>query len=336
MNYLRLAAVAALGAGLLAGGCTSQSSSEPQGAKLTKDPKSPPPVPPLKTTPQDVELWSKASQSLLAASKSDNPLLRAHALEGIKLADLKQGYPTIIAGMDDQAGLVRFSACMAAGELRLPQAHDGAVRLLSDLNENVRISAIYVLHRLGDKQYSHTLERTAVSPDLYVRANTALVLGMMQEPSAKKILTAMLHDSSPVVRLQAAEALWRLRDPEAVEYLITATISRYPDDQMIASLALAGPRDPRVIEHLRGMLVTQYLEVNLVAARAMGMIGSDEGYGTAREAVTSADPRQRQLAAMAFGSIGRLDSQPYLKRLLADVDPDVRIAAAGSILQLKR
>lgn len=334
MTTLRWMMAAVIGAAALAGLTACTSPGEGAGQKLTRQPKAPPLVPPIKAEPRDEALAALATKELLAAAKSENPLLRAHALEGIKLADLHQGYPAILGGLDDPAALVRFSACMAAGELRLPQARQGAKRLLDDPYETVRLAAIYLLHRLGDNQYSHTLERTAVSPDMQIRANTAMVLGMLGEPSARKILTVMLRDISPAVRLQAAEAMWRLRDGDALEYLITATISRYPDDQMIACLALAGPRDQGVIEHLRGMLVTPYTEVNLVAARALGMVGSDEGYGTALAALPSHDARQRQLAAMAFGAIGRMDAQRHLRKLLTDAEADVRLSAAGAVLQL--
>ena len=70
------------------------------------------------------------------------------------------------------------------------------------------------------------------------------------------------------------------------------------------------------------------------AARAAGMLGSDEGYGVAMQGEKSADPRQRALAAMAYGAIGRSDAQPRLAKLLKDVDPDVRLAAANAIMQI--
>jgi HEAT repeat protein len=51
--------------------------------------------------------------------------------------------------------------------------------------------------------------------------------------------------------------------------------------------------------------------------------------------VNSKDARQRLLAAVAMGAIGRCDLQSPLKELLADPKPAVRIAAATAILQLK-
>jgi HEAT repeat protein len=104
---------------------------------------------------------------------------------------------------------------------------------------------------------------------------------------------------------------------------------------MIALLALAGPKDARVLGHIEGNLTADYDEVSLVAARAAGMVGSDAGYGVALRGIKSSLTRQRMLAAMAFGAIGRSDAQEYLAPLLKDEDADVRLAAATALLQLK-
>jgi HEAT repeat protein len=91
-----------------------------------------------------------------------------------------------------------------------------------------------------------------------------------------------------------------------------------------------------VLEHLRGKLISDWAEIGLVAARAMGELGSDEGYGVAVSGARSADPRQKSLAALAFGAIGRADAQTYLAPLLRDPSPGVRLASATGILQLGR
>ena len=67
----------------------------------------------------------------------------------------------------------------------------------------------------------------------------------------------------------------------------------------------------------------------------MGMLGSDEGYVVAMKALKSTDPRQRLLAALALGAIGRADAQDELAPLLKDADQTVRIGAATALLQLK-
>jgi HEAT repeat protein len=65
------------------------------------------------------------------------------------------------------------------------------------------------------------------------------------------------------------------------------------------------------------------------------MLGSDAGYGVALNGAKSKDPRQRMLAALAFGAIGRTDAQDELAQLLRDPDHDVRIAAATSLLMMR-
>jgi HEAT repeat protein len=42
----------------------------------------------------------------------------------------------------------------------------------------------------------------------------------------------------------------------------------------------------------------------------------------------------RTLAAIALGEIGRTDSQPMLRRLMNDADSNVRLVAAGAILEI--
>ena len=170
--------------------------------------------------------------------------------------------------------------------------------------------------------------------DSGVRGNTVLALGLLEEPSAAKILRILLRDNDPGVRMQAAEALWRMKDQQGLTSLVALSLSAYADEQMIGLMGLAQPRDQRVRQHVRAGLTADYPEVRLVAARAMGMLDSDEGYVIAIEGARSADARQRQLAALALGAIGRTDAQDSLQRLLKDEDQGVRLAAASAIMDL--
>jgi HEAT repeat protein len=299
-------------------------------------PKPPPAGPARRDVPIDPALRQAARQELLGAAKASSPLLRAHAIEGMRDALGPEADAAIVKALSDDAPLVRFAASLAAGELRLKDAHNELLVLSDDADPSVRVGAKFALHRIGDTRQSHDLEATAKDPQARVRGDTPLVLGLLGEPSGVKLLMPMLSDLVPAVRLQAAEALWRLGSQNGLEALISASISKFPDDQMIALLALAGPKDRRVLGHVEGALTNEYEEVSLVAARAAGMLGSDAGYGVALKGVGSSDPRQRMLAALALGAIGRSDAQPDLARLLKDSDADVRIAAATAILQLKQ
>ena len=63
-------------------------------------------------------------------------------------------------------------------------------------------------------------------PDPTDRARTALVLGMLGEPSAVKVLRPMRNDPSPAVRIQAHESLWRLGDEGGLRSVLAGTMFR--------------------------------------------------------------------------------------------------------------
>ncbi len=273
---------------------------------------------------------------------SGDEFARTHALESLKDIDLPDTDQRVVTALRDSSFLVRKAAAFAAGEMRVRDALPHLAPLLINVSsanaadatngEQVRLAAIFALHRLGDFSHTHDLEQTAIDPRPPVRGDTAFVLGMLGEPTAIPILEEMLrHDADGNVRLQAAEALWRLGSEKGEDALVAATISAYASDQAIALLGLAQPRDARILGNIEGFLTADYPEVALIAARAAGMLGSDQGYGVARIGAESRDPRQRALAALAFGAIGRTDAQPMLARLLRDDQPDVRLAAADAV-----
>jgi HEAT repeat protein len=224
---------------------------------------------------------------------------------------------------------------MAAGELRLGGIEPLLVKLAEDPNPHVQVGAIFALHRLGNTKYSRGLELALASDDQRVRSNAAIALGRLGEKSALKILQPRLRDPAVEVRLQAAEAMWRLGSEEGLKYVVAGSISRNPGHQMVALTALAGPGDPRVAEHIRPALTSDYIEVGLVAARALGMLGFDDGYAIAIKGARGNEWRQRSLAALALGAIGRADAQETLATLLRDANPAVRVAAAAALLQVR-
>jgi len=321
------------------GGGRNAKSGEPSMAQLKgrvpPKPRDPPAVRPAKDVPLDPALASAARAELTEAFHSKDKTLRANALEAMREVPDDVSRRSILKGLEDEEAIVRFSAAMAAGELRLGDAQQPLLAMVNDPNPNVGIAVRFALHKLGITEYTHDLEKTARDPDPNVRGNTALVLGLLGEKDAiKKILKVLRLDQNPAVRQQASEAMWRLGDPEAKDDLLALTVSSYADDQMLGYLALAGPRNQEVRKYVYSGLTSDYLEVSLAAARAMGLLGSDQGYGVAEKGAKSTKPAQRFLAAMAFAAIGRTDAQPMLEKLLKDKDPKVRVAAASAVLQL--
>ncbi|MCS7034088.1 MAG: HEAT repeat domain-containing protein [Phycisphaerae bacterium] len=298
-------------------------------------PPKPPPVPPRQEVALDEKLRETARQQIVTSSQSSDIVLRCQAMEAAQIAGGPDAITVILRGLKDREPYVRFAAALAAGSLKLESARARLLELADDPDANVRVGVRYALHKLGDRRLSHDLEKLAMDPNPTVRRNTVMVLGLLGEPSAVKVLWPLKRDLDPAVRIQVAEALWRLGNETGLEDCVAACVSQYPDEQIIGVLALAAPRDARVRGHLRGKLTTPYEEVNLAAARALGMLGDDLGYGVALKGARSSDPRQRALAALAFGAIGRMDAQSILELLLRDSDESVRLAAAVGVLQLK-
>jgi HEAT repeat protein len=299
-------------------------------------PKEPPAPPPARAERLDPILQAAARAQLDAAATATDPIIRSHAIEAAQYALGKQAKALYLTGLKDSAAQVRFAAAMTVGQLQIHDAKPQLLQMINDANQRVGIAVRYALHRLGDPTYTKDLQTTARDPQWPVRADTALVLGLLGEPTAIRVLQPMQRDPEAVVRLQVAEALWRLGNEDGLRTLVSATQSGYPDDQMIALLGLAGPKDRRVLGHLRAALTADYPEVCLVAARAMGSLGSDAGYKVALDGAASRDVRQRTLAVLALGDIGRADAQQTLANLLKDRDSDdLRLSAAKALLQLK-
>jgi HEAT repeat protein len=298
--------------------------------------KRPPAVPDRKAIPIDNELRQRARDTIDRFSTHAYPVFRSNAIEAASNTLGADGARAIvIRGLSDENPGVRFAACIATGDLRYADAAPVLEKLAWDPDASVRLASRYALHKLGDHRLSQQMLLGLQDDRVPVRANTVLLLGMLGEKSAVTPLRRVIRDPSTSVRLQTYEALWKLGDKSVVDDMVILTLSKFPDEQIVAVLALGQSRDTSLGKHVYGLLVDEYPEVELAAARALGMLGSDEGLGVAIKYADSKESRQRGLAALAMGDIGRSDSQPALAKLLIDPEPSVQLAAATAVLKLR-
>lgn len=295
----------------------------------------PPGFPLAKVTPLDPALREEAKKVLMESMESSRSSIRTNALEAMEKVLGADARPFVVKGLSDTSEGVRFVACIVAGNLKFSDLRPMLYRLAYDTSPNVRLAARYGLHKLGDT----TLSQELINPGLLderkeVRANAIMLLGMLGEPSAIKPLKQM-RERNGVVQVQIVDALWRLGDRSVLDDLVAGTISGDPGEAILAILALGSQNTPEVADHIRGVMISEYAEVALAAARALGMLGFDDGYGVAMKYAKSADVRQRHMAALAFGDIGRSDAQARLKPLLEDKEPEVQIAAATAVMKLR-
>ena len=286
--------------------------------------------------PIDEAFQQQATNQIALAFNSSDPVIKAQALEAMSRTRDPAASDRIQRAMTDKDWIVRFAGAMCAGDLKLKNTYKTIAAAAFDQDPNVRVAVRYALHRLGDKSLSKDLEALSLNSNENVRANVAFALGLLGEPTGTRILQPMIADPNFNVRMQTAEALWRLGDEQGLKNLIAASVSKFTDDQIVAVLAMAGPRDQRVKPYVMAKFANdhdkkQFVELQLVAARALGMLGDDSGFGLAVRTCVSTDPRQRSLAALALGDIGRSDAQDALSRLLHDTAPGVQLSAATAL-----
>jgi len=299
-----------------------------------------------------VALKNRAMDVLHAAiSYQGNPAVRVEAVEALEACPAAEATPWIRTALRDSEPAVRFAASVACGRLRDGAAEDRLRELAGDGDRNVQVAALFALHRLGHR------ERTGLIPNYLlveqgvgVRRNAALLLGLLDEPSAVKVLARGMRDADAGVRQHALEAMARLGNREARQELVFMTNAGVGSDEVMAINALSETNDPVYEDAFRRKLATaDHVETRLAAARGLGRLGSDVGFEVAMRALRSKPPvrgdphdpaaskvlRIRQMATAALGEIGRVDALPTLNELLTDQsDPRVQVSAARAIVRI--
>ena len=308
---------------------------------------------PVSITPiNELELREQALLGLKAGARyPQSPLVRAQALEALGKVAGDQGVIYFLEAMRDPQPAVRFAACMALGSIKHAPALELLRLRLEDENGSVQAAAVYALHRLGDQTHTSLLaDKLLRDPEVEVRRNAALVLGEMGEPGSIRLLRHAARDRDEAVMLQASEAMAILGDGKARRQLAVQAHDGAGHRQTLALIAMGRTPDPRFLPVLEFRLHQgPHLETKLAAARALGQHGRDDGLKLALSNINfnkptkglPADPpenqtmRIRSMAALALGAIGDPAALPALKkRLQAQDDPRVQVAAAKAILEI--
>jgi HEAT repeat protein len=330
--------------------CGAARTGEPWSTKA----RSAPQTGPLPVSAHDLarsELLREAALgTLMSASEAGYDLLRANAIEAMQFAP-DHAEPLVRRGLADPNRGVRFVAVMTVGEEKMTGLVPLVEPLLQDPSKSVRAGAMYALKRCARDVDLSPLAEMIRSDDPEVRANAALVLGELGNPSACSMIRQAFGTGmgrvgaarAKAVDLQLAEALVKLGDEQEMD-VIRAALFAPPDEGEITALAcmMCGRlRDERTVPNLVRLArrTGEYqhpAEVRMAATWALARLGSAEasvevpmGY------VASADYPLRMQAALTLGEIGHPSSLPALTGLLRDVNPLVQVAAAGAILQIE-
>lgn len=312
----------------------------------------------LQTDPQRACI--DARTRLMRAAESDSAATRANALEAMaNVMDADAG-PELTEALDDASPAVRFAAAMGIGDVRYAPARDKLARMAEDKqaepDRRVYVAVLYALYELGERGYVSPLGDLLFDREAEVRADAAMVMGRMGEPSAIAPLKALLADEQdPAVQLQVVEALAKLGDDRSAALLEAYTKTPFVDEQLVAIPAMADIGGSRARSLLRELLAERHPpRVRVAAAGGLGRLGwthedvydycvealrsprvvLGKAYGEQRE-VTDVEVRSLQrLAAIALGWMERMPAVDALHVELDNADGGVAVAAAMSIHRL--
>jgi HEAT repeat protein len=293
----------------------------------------------------DRDLGRRAQDLLIRAVQSDDPVVRANAIEALVHVAPNEGLPYFRASIDDGAPLVRFAACMAIGEIQDTASRSAVTRRLKDEKPRVRLAAAYAGYRLGDQQLASLLvEALGDHPDEDMRCDAAFLIGKCGDARAMRRLKLMeQRERGPKAIMHIKAAMAALGNRAAQDDIIRTSLESEPVAKLLALQTMVELRSPAVGEALRYRLSQEgdYLEARLLAARGLGRLGSAVGYDLAIDSLRHRDKEQvdtmrvRSLAALALGAIGDSRALAELART-AENESDARtqVAACYAICEI--
>ena len=185
-----------------------------------------------------------------------------------------------------------------------------------------------------------SLLEQAASLDPIDRGRAAFLLGELRVPEAQDVLTRLLSDSDPDVRLVACAELGGIASEAATESLIGALMSEsLPPERIIERLAgrravptmvsvLEDPERARSLIPERGAPSPNW---RAAVARALGVSADSRAELALARMLDSDRTEERVAAARALGPSGSRASLPVLEAALDDPDWEVRAQAAKSL-----
>jgi HEAT repeat protein len=221
-----------------------------------------------------------AVKFLQDAAFSEEPSQRLNAIEALVEVAPNEGLQAFDLNLENEYAGASFAALMAVGSIRHVAFIERVRTRAEHPDPNVRIAALFALHRMGDRHRTGELADLLLNNrDARVRANAAIALGRLGEPSSTTPLQrALRREKKEASRLSILEALAIMGDKDATERLMFFGYSSYPDQATFALQALANAASPEAEELFRDRLQMKgFPEISLAAARGLGRLGDKSG-----------------------------------------------------------
>ena len=291
-----------------------------------------------------VDVHQMAIDQMLASSRSDDPFMRANAIETAKLAKGRV-LPLTQLAVEDEHPAVRFSALVTAGQLQLAAVVPAARRHLDDSSDSVRAAAIFAIHRCGEPVDLNPLADMLTKPEPTTRGNVAMLIGMMDQKSAVPMLKDLAKvplprtvpvEKTQLVRLQMAEAVLSLTEDEGSLHAVRASpYSQFDEVRIQGVLTLAQIGDRRMETAVAKLLEDPPIQLQLAAARYLAQFRRYSGLKMVKQATKSAYAPVRAQACMTLGWFPGSMAVPLLSQQFSDNEEQVRLSAAAAVLRLQ-
>lgn len=314
----------------------------------------PKPSPPTMTQDGMARFRESAVDVLEEAAFGLDPAGRMQALEAFSQVAPREGLAlqAIPLNLENEYPGASFAALMAAGEIGANYLIDVIRTRAEHPNANVRLAAIFCLHKFGDTSRTGEIATALLNhEDPKVRANAAFIIGKLGGKQQIKLLkTALRREKKDLPKLQILESLALLGDKYATERLIFEGYSEVPQQSAIGLMMLANAKADAA-EELFWFRVqsSKWPEVRLQAVRGLARLGYPQGKDHAIRALTFNEPqtgitddppqqqirRVRGLAALALEAVGDPLALPALQRAFEapNQSPYVRIAIARAAIR---
>ncbi len=304
-----------------------------------------------------------AISALRQASEAPDAVTRANAIEAMSLTLGADSGAVYKEALSDQYPLVRFAAAMAIGDVQYASAKPLLMQMAMDKGQDAKAepdkrvycAVIFALHQLGNQTHTGDLYPLLFDDEKEVRANAAMIMGKLGDPSAMTPLkTRQQNEQDPSVELQLVEALAILGDSRNSNILESYTKMQFLDDRLVAISAMEKIRSPRSERVLRALTsAKQPPRVRVAAAGGLARLGfgDEDLYELCSQAVQQPEKvfekvfgsertiseveisSLQRLAAISLGWFDHYMAVSVLHPLLGSNDGPVRVAAAMSILR---
>lgn len=290
----------------------------------------------------------RAIEQVLASSESDDPYLRANAMEAAGTLP-ERALPLVQLGLEDEHPVVRFAALVTLGRLKLTNASETVLEMtVDDESASVRAAARFAAHATGADVDLSPLSTMLASPSASLRANVAILLAELDDRSAVPMLAELSRAPMPRVdaarqaltRIQTAETMAKLGDEASVDALRAGAYSSIDEVRVLAVQALGRVKDRQMASALKHMLEQEGerrppIEVRIAAAEALARMGDghSQSLATLLEGASMNEPPIQAQAAMALGHLTAREAADRLIELLEHDHEQVRLAAAAAILR---